>query len=42
MPILSIHDYNTVGLTGPVDKPVGAWSALVKGQELLKKLLLDH
>ena len=37
VPILSIHDYNTVGLTGPIDKPVGAWSALVKGAGITQK-----
>ena len=30
VPVLCIHDYNTKGLDGPLDRP-GAWSALVKG-----------
>ena len=37
VPVLSIHDFNTSGLTGPVDKPVGAWSALVKGAGITQK-----
>lgn len=30
VPILSIHDYNTTGLTGEIDEQKGSWMALIK------------
>jgi hypothetical protein len=35
--VLSIHDFNTKGLVGPVDEPRGPWSALVKGAGISQK-----
>ena len=35
--VLSIHDFNTRGLVGPLDEPRGAWSALVKGAGISQK-----
>lgn len=36
--ILSVHDSNTTGLTGPIDGPNGAWYALTKGSGLTQKI----
>ena len=36
IPVLVISDYNTYGLTGPVDDQYGAWFALTKGTALHK------
>ena len=37
VPVLAIHDFSTLGLTGPIGKPTGAWSALVKGTGITQK-----
>lgn len=38
IPILVISDYNTYGLTGPIDDQYGAWFALTKGTGITQKL----
>ena len=35
--VLCIHDYNTSGLTGPIDGETGSWFALTKGAGLSQK-----
>jgi hypothetical protein len=37
LPVLVIHDSNTMGLTGPLEGPNGAWYALTKGSGLTQK-----
>lgn len=34
---LAIHDYNTTGLEGPLDRSTGSWYALVKGSGISQK-----
>jgi len=38
IPVLAISDYNTYGLTGPIDDQYGAWFALTKGTGITQKL----
>lgn len=35
--VLSVHDYNTTGLTGPLDGMHGSWVALIKGTGISQK-----
>jgi len=35
--IFCIHDYNTRGLTGPIDEPYGPWFAITKGAGISQK-----
>ena len=35
--VFCIHDYNTKGLTGPIDEPFGPWHAITKGAGISQK-----
>lgn len=35
--VLCVHDYNTSGLTGPIDEEFGSWFALTKGAGMSQK-----
>ena len=35
--LFCIHDYNTKGLTGPIDEPFGPWFAITKGAGISQK-----
>ncbi|MDB3929450.1 hypothetical protein N9413_09690, partial [Paracoccaceae bacterium] len=35
--VFCIHDFNTTGLTGPIDEPYGPWYAMTKGAGISQK-----
>ena len=35
--VLCVHDYNTIGLTGPINEEYGSWFALIKGAGMSQK-----